>query len=156
MDCNQLIFVEQTLRDIVNCHVEQIIQYLESREFICSFGKISATLLYTIDRSLSKLVKKESYRNFMEPSEHIGSIDRRNRCAAIYKILEVFLEVHGPHGWVHHRILISIVVRKDGGYIYLHDIINVRNQKNGGAKVTKQHLKFMEKLQKVPNYSITV
>lgn len=42
---------------------------------------------------------------------------------------EVFPDVNGPHGWVHLRILISVVVSKDGEHIFTYEIIIVRNKK---------------------------
>lgn len=65
---------------------------------------------------------------------------------------EAFPEVYGPNDWVHLRICISVVVRKEGGYLSQNEIIIVRNEKKDGANWTKQELTFMEQLEKVLKY----
>lgn len=68
---------------------------------------------------------------------------------------EIFPDFNGPHGCVHLRIYISVVVLKDGGYLSPHGIIIFRNQNKYCAKSTKKEMKFLEQLQKVLNYSRT-
>lgn len=114
--------------------------------------KKSSTLLSAFWRKLSELVTKESSKHFLELSTKPGTIHRWNIMAAISKRPEKFAGVRGSHGWVNYLTIIYFVVRTDGGYLSMHEIIILRNQKNEGAKARRQDLNFIKKLQKVLQY----
>lgn len=58
--------MEKTLRDIDDGHVEQLMQYLESRGFDYSLGKVSETILSAFERSLLEMVTKKGSENVLE------------------------------------------------------------------------------------------
>lgn len=125
MDFYQFKYVEQSLRDIYDVNVEQLMQSLKSRGFDYFLRKISATLLSACKRILSELVEKEGCKNVLNPSAQLGIIYGPHLCATIYKILEVFPDFLGPHGWLHCLIFISVVFQKDCGYLSPHYIVSL-------------------------------
>lgn len=91
----------------------------------------------------------------METSAKLLIIDGRHLCSAIEKLCQEFPDVYDPHGWIHCRTRISVVVFKEDGYLSAHENIIAENQKNDSKKATKQDLTVMAQLQTVLNYSKT-